>query len=438
MWRFLTIIIFLTCFQSSLQSALLNLNLTGCSTSHTPGSIQVFLTLSSITVSTTSRGIVTRQLELNWIADQSFPGESVAVYKTDPSQKLAAEPLESVDPSQYPGGYYRSDVELSVVFFNLTSLRNDPCLGYWIAYRDRSGSILSSSCLQIHPFWMQLNSRYLQNLTLPEIMIPGSHDSGSFYFHREREPLSKYKYAQEETIFNQLVYGLRYFDLRIGYYRKTKAKYYINHNFLRTQHSVRSVLRQVHDFITATKEIVILDFHRFPHGFKSDSIHRKLMDFIISTFQSELIPYKDSYENATFSSLWEENKRVLVSYDSPVRDTYYSQYLWPSIYRAWGNKQRPKDLRQYFEEVFKKPTPKGLWASMAELTPNARTIVMHPETGLRVFAEEINRNVTHWFRDLYWHKANIVATDYFMGNDIINVAIEVNKIKGTCPKSTWK
>lgn len=108
-----------------------------------------------------------------------------------------------------------------------------------------SGAILSSSCLEIHPFWMQQNCLYLSNLTLPEIMIPGSHDSGSFYFHREIAPISKYKYAQEETIFNQLVYGLRYFDLRIGYYRKTKDKYYINHNFLRTQHSVKSVLHQV-------------------------------------------------------------------------------------------------------------------------------------------------------------------------------------------------
>lgn len=116
----------------------------------------------------------------------------------------------------------------------------------------------------------------------------------------------------------------------------------------------------------------------------------------------------------------------------------YGNILWPKIPRAWGNKQYPNDLREYFQEVFEKPTPEGLWASMAELTPNTKTIVLHPETGLRVFAEEINRNVTHWFRDLYWYKANIVATDYFMGNDIIHVAIEANKIKGSCPKSIWK
>lgn len=92
----------------------------------------------------------------------------------------------------------------------------------------------------------------------------------------------------------------------------------------------------------------------------------------------------------------------------------------------------------YFEEVFSKPVPEGIWASMAELTPNTKTIIFHPEAGLRVFAEEINRNVTQWFRDLYWHKANIVATDFFMGNNLIDVAIETNKIRGTCPKRLWK
>lgn len=108
-----------------------------------------------------------------------------------------------------------------------------------------------------------------------------------------------------------------------------------------------------------------------------------------------------------------------------------------SIPRAWGNKQKPKDLKTYFQRVFEGTIPEGLWASMAELTPNTKTIVLHPESGLRIFADKINRNVTHWFRDLYWQKANIVATDFFLGNDIIDVAVQTNKYKGICPQSVW-
>lgn len=57
---------------------------------------------------------------------------------------------------------------------------------------------------------------------------------------------------------------------------------------------------QVHEFISATKEIVILDFHNFPKGFKSDAIHEKLMDMIVRKFKSYIIPYNEDYTYAKF------------------------------------------------------------------------------------------------------------------------------------------
>ncbi|KAG8199710.1 hypothetical protein JTE90_022159 [Oedothorax gibbosus] len=399
--------------------------------------VRVFITISSLYVSTTDEGVVKRQLELNWLGGQCQPGDKINVYSTDPTDTPTPKPLLSIDPLHHPGGYFKTDIELPVRFFNLSTLIEHHCLGYWAAYvKKHDKEILSASCLRIRPFWMSESERYISNLQLGEVMIPGSHDSGSFDFHREIAPVSKYKYAQEEPIFNQLVYGLRYFDLRVGYYKNSADKYYINHNFLRTEHSVKSVLNQVLKFIKATKEIVILDFHNFPIGFKNKLVHFKLIRMITKTFGSYLIPHNHKYKTATFKDFWEDDKRILVSYDSTIREIA-PNLLWPSIPRAWGNKQHPEDLKAYFKQVFQKPTPEGLWASMAELTPNTKTIVLHPETGLRIFADQINRNVTHWFRDFYWQKANIVATDYFLGNDIIDVAVQTNKYKGICPQSVW-
>jgi hypothetical protein len=45
---------------------------------------------------------------------------------------------------------------------------------------------------------------------------------------------------------------------------------------------------------------------------------------------------------------------------------------------------------------------------------------------LRKLANDVNRKLTKWFRDEWARDVNIVATDYFLGNDIINVAIEAN------------
>ncbi|XP_042897490.1 PI-PLC X domain-containing protein 3 isoform X2 [Parasteatoda tepidariorum] len=399
---------------------------------------RVFLTISSLYVSTTEDGIVNRQLEINWFGGSPATEDKISVFNTDPIIHPNASSIISIHPQDHPGGFYRSDIIIPVIILNATFLHENHCLGYWVTYQNNKGQVLSSSCLRIQPFWMEENSDYLSHLKLSEIMIPGSHDSGSFYYHKESGPLTKYKYAQEENIFTQMVYGLRYFDLRVGHYKYCEDKYYINHNFLRTEHSVKSVLRQVLQFLRVTKkEIIILDFHNFPIGFNSEEIHEKLIVMIIRFFGPFLIPTTDDYKNATMSYLWEHNKRVLVSYDNPIREKYFQNLMWPSIERAWGNKQHPQDLKSYFEEVFEKSAPEGLWASMAELTPNAKTIILHPETGLRYLADLINRNVTHWFRDHFWHKANIVATDYFLGNNIIDVSIRANRIKGLCPPHYW-
>lgn len=65
-----------------------------------------------------------------------------------------------------------------------------------------------------------------------------------------------------------------------------------------------------------------------------------------------------------------------------------------------------------------------LWALMAELTPQVSDIILL-KNNLRKLADDVNRELTKWFRD-EWEgfSYNIVATDYFLGNDLINVAIE--------------
>lgn len=55
------------------------------------------------------------------------------------------------------------------------------------------------------------------------LFIPGTHNSGSDKIQTvsKRDIGSKLEnlvLTQDESIWNQLVYGIRYFDLRIGYY----------------------------------------------------------------------------------------------------------------------------------------------------------------------------------------------------------------------------
>nr|CAH7737357.1 unnamed protein product [Callosobruchus chinensis] len=70
-----------------------------------------------------------------------------------------------------------------------------------------------------------------------------------------------------------------------------------------------------------------------------------------------------------------------------------------------------------------------MWALMAELTPTPLDIIFRTNS-LKKLAQEANGQVTKWFRDEWTNETNIVATDYFLGNDLINVAIHANIMRG--------
>lgn len=66
-------------------------------------------------------------------------------------------------------------------------------------------------------------------------------------------------------------------------------------------------------------------------------------------------------------------------------------------------------------------------AAMAELTPTVVNFIFEGHKGgLRKMADETNPLVARWFRREYRTCANIVATDYFLGADIVSVAIQSN------------
>jgi hypothetical protein len=52
--------------------------------------------------------------------------------------------------------------------------------------------------------------------------------------------------------------------------------------------------------------------------------------------------------------------------------------------------------------------------------------MFNPAGSLHAMADAVNRNLTSWFHNQWWSRANIVATDFFLGNNLIDVAIAAN------------
>lgn len=405
-----------------------------CSKNHQP---QIMLTVSSLASTLHSGQTTDRRLEINWYNIDNQPGDAVAIYDSDPSSPFSAPYLEWALVADLVEGFFKSRVRFPKIQFSETNLTAE-CLGFWAAYLREGTKLLAVTCLRARPFWMQEHFDDIKNSNLTSLMLPGTHDSGSYQDYQGRKSenvISRYMYAQEEDIFNQLAYGIRYLDIRVGHYIAWKDKFFINHSVFRTQNTLLRVLNDVKRFIEATtQEVVIVDFHRFPVGFEMapDKVHTELLTLIEETLKDHLLPNNYSY-SVTVSEIVQSGKRIILTYNDKHR--IGRKLIWPEVRQYWGNQQNLNGLKKYFSMVYNRPTPGVFWAAMAELTPTPASIVLQPKEGLRVLADLTNRNVSRWYRNDHWsQKSNVVASDYFLANEVIDLAIDSNMRKATCPR----
>ncbi|CAH1183234.1 unnamed protein product [Phaedon cochleariae] len=377
-------------------------------------------------------------LELNWITDcqrdATVPEYIILSTKNIQDRDEDHGVLKMVKFKDYPDGFFRTKVKFGHPWLPGgwevgENVKPDPgphCFPYWISSVSRNGTI-DSTCLAIQPTWMSDNSVSLGNLRLGSILIPGTHNSGSY--SGIVSFLENYILNQDRSIWTQLVSGIRYLDFRIGYYEK--EGFYLNHDLVRVT-KILPLLQDIKKFLQqAPKEIVVLDFHRFPFPTNfSLSLHRKFVDLIYSELGAFAVPSVDMEigKGPTLNDIWKKNKNLIICYadKTTVRENYF---LWHPLSQYWGNTKSESVLKSFLEKsISEQDNAKSVnpfWALMAELTPQPIDLVFRTNN-LRKLAAEINPRVTKWFRDEWGAKSNIVATDYFLGNDMINVAIDIN------------
>jgi len=111
--------------------------------------------------------------------------------------------------------------------------------------------------------------------------------------------------TQDESLYNQLVYGIRYLDMRVGYHNVSGSEenLWIVHGSLRDDVALRSAAEQVKDFLNAApKEIVVFDFHRFETGFDGEKNaeilkirYKEFFDIVSSQLKDFMIPFRYHY-----------------------------------------------------------------------------------------------------------------------------------------------
>jgi len=309
------------------------------------------------------------------------------------------------------------------------------CYGYWASYVNSTGDILGKTCLQAHATWMNDLRPRIGLLRFRDIFLVGSHDSGSY--RRDFDPLfhetilTKYALTQDDDIRSQLLHGVRYLDIRIGYYRHTHEMFFINHGITR-QIPLIDVINQVKDFVNDTNEIVIFGMKEFPFGFKRNiSAHHLLVSFLREHFGDMIVDPSLSWR-CTLNDIWSRKQNVILAYDSSEIVAEYPNVLFQSVAQRWGNVQKWSSLESYLRHVHSyditRISPRPV-ADMAELTPDTWGVVLDKYGGLRRLADKINWRVSQLYREDLVNSANIVAADFVRGTSLLETSLAYNKRK---------
>lgn len=308
--------------------------------------------------------------------------------------------------------------------------KNTTCYGYWISLvDDTTGQILAADCMRAFPMWMNNMKVHIGNMRFRDLFIPGTHDSGAALNNSNIEDISLLKYliTQDETIKSQLYHGIRYLDIRIGYYGHLVPKFWVNHAIQRIQ-PLDYVLKQVREFVKDTNEIVIFDVQEFPVGFGDNlQIHEELVKYLEDHLTDVLVT--NLVWSATLNEIWATGKNVIVGYDLNKVVEKHPVTMSVSVQHKWGDVLNLPDLRKHLEWVAHlmalNETSRPI-SAMAELTPDFWGIIMDLYQGLRVMTDKVNADVSRWYQNEWANITNVVSVDFYRGTNIIKTAINSN------------
>jgi hypothetical protein len=246
--------------------------------------------------------------------------------------------------------------------------------------------------------WMGESISKIGDKSLKQLTLPGSHDSGAYNLTNEimadAEPanletllwvsekleisasnvIRNWAVSQKWSIYDQLVGGIRYLDLRAGWDNSThtwRAYHLLMGNL------IEDLLIEVRDFLDShNKEIVILEISHF-EGFPTDRDIIELQQMITSIFRGILIPTSSSIYT-TINALISQNTRLLIAIEEiPINTTE----IWSLdiLYNTYANTPDLREMIAYNDGAVNTymsgKHASELYKISWTLTPNSTTIL---------------------------------------------------------------
>ncbi|QSH41138.1 hypothetical protein P0136_09580 [Lentisphaerota bacterium ZTH] len=193
--------------------------------------------------------------------------------------------------------------------------------------------------------WMGEMANTLKNIPISDVLLPGSHDAGTYDFSGkcpvadtnhvpgwvvELLKLAKisviYNYfagvckTQDMNFYDQLNHGIRYFDMRICKGRDDD-KIYFTHTMqgLIPLEDLMDQFKKYYEQPGTEKEVILLDFQEMINVDPA-----KVFNIINERVGQYLVP-REMGVNARLGDIWAQNKRIILIF----RENYDDPAVWP-------------------------------------------------------------------------------------------------------------
>ena len=283
--------------------------------------------------------------------------------------------------------------------------------------------------------WMSSFSEVLKDKRLNEIVLPGTHDSGTYPITEESKrsdiflnlgPLNSfiakigYRWAktQDLSIREQLLSGIRYLDFRV-FCDEIDVSFHLVHGFVGS--NLIDELHEVSNFVkNHSKEMIVVDMRTLTNC--NRFMVNKLLEETSVILKDELLsPPADKTNNLpTFGEVSASGRTILVFLSQG-----YSSGNHPWVWKREHFLEEPfadtSDIDVLADFIMTKTSeplnPGSLFVSQTILTPGVQDVLMglagSDRGSLREMSIQSNARLLDWFRGLSAdNRLNIVMMDF--------------------------
>ena len=261
--------------------------------------------------------------------------------------------------------------------------------------------------------------------------------------------------TQNYNLYNQLVHGIRYFDLR--FFKGTDGRYYIHHALKGA--SREQIFDQILTFVNANpKEIIVLELSHWCE--MEDIDHQVFLNYLQQNLGSLLIPRTDI--DKTLQEIWATGRRVVVVYrgidDLPMPTGVDRESFWVTVTSDFFGDITLEDLYDTLTgSLENRKTPDSLFLLQGIYGNNTDAIIdgslcgplvnwipgvklicnsMDPTPPLSleeiasVNTPKVTRWVDRWHQNCSFHaptRLNIVMVDFYEKSNLVEMIKEINQ-----------